>query len=233
MSVVAIVPAAGAGRRFGRGTPKAFVRLQGKPLLAHTLRVLQESPSVRWIVPVVRPEDLGRVRALLQRYHITKALPPCAGGPSREASVARGVAAAPRGARFVLVHDGARPCATPRLVEATIRAARREGAVACALPASVTVKTASRAGRVLKTLDRSRLWFLQTPQVFRRAWFEQALRRGQGRLAAFPDDAAVVEAAGRPVRLVAGDPVNIKVTTPEDVVMAAAVLTRRNGHGRR
>ena len=218
------MPAAGAGTRLGAAAGKAFVPLAGVPLLAHTLRALQASPSVGWIVLVVRKGEQARARALLKRHRITKALPPRAGGTSRAESVARGFAAVPPEAGWVLIHDGARPCVSPSLIEQAIRAAKRHGAVACGLPASLTVKAADVRGRVRATLDRERLWFVQTPQVFRRAWFAASLERVNGTLHRFPDDAAVVEAAGFAVRMVPGDPLNLKVTTKEDLLFADAIL---------
>lgn len=225
--VAAIVPAAGAGRRFGTATRKPFVRLRGAPLLAHTLRALQDAPDIGWIIVVVRAGDEQPVEQLLARGRISKALAPCRGGASRAESVAKGLACVPPQARWVLVHDGARPCVSGRLIHEVVRAAKRWGAVACGLPASVTVKAADAAGRVQRTIPRETLWLIQTPQVFRRDWFAAALARTNGRLAQFPDDAAIVEAAGFPVRVVPGDPLNMKVTTQDDALLAGAILARR------
>lgn len=227
MSVAAIIPAAGDGRRFGGRTGKPFAALRRQPLLAYTLRALQRSPSVRWIVLVVRPQDRRRAQRMIARYRITKALAPCLGGPSRAASVAKGFAALPPDARWVLVHDAARPCVSPRLVQQAVRAARRHGAVACGLPASLTVKAVDANRGVRLTLDREALWFVQTPQVFRRDWFAQALARTNGDLAQFPDDAAIMESAGFPVRMIPGDPLNLKVTTRDDLLLAEAILGKR------
>ena len=242
-NVAAVVPAAGAGSRLGASVSKPFVPLAGVPLLAHALKALQASPSIGWIVLVVREGERSRAQALLKRHRITKALPPCRGGSSRAESVARGFAAVPPEAGWVLVHDGARPCVRPRLIEQSVRAAKRHGAVACGLPASLTVKTADARGRERSTLDRERLWFVQTPQVFRREWFAASLGRAclpcrsgvggarrrqvNGRLQRFPDDAAVVESAGFSVRMIPGDPLNLKVTTREDLLFAEAVFRRR------
>ena len=228
--VAAIIPAAGASRRVGGPTGKLWLPLHGRPLILHTLRVLQESPTVRWIVLVVRPADRSRMQQLVRRHGITKTLPLCLGGASRAESVARGFSAVPPEAGWVLVHDGARPCLTRRLVEDAVRGARRHGAVACGLPASLTVKAVDEQSQVRVTLDREHLWFVQTPQVFRRDWFAEALARADGTLARHPDDAAVMEAAGFPVRMVPGDPLNVKLTTKDDLLLAGAILASRNGH---
>ena len=228
-SVAAIVPAAGAGKRFGGRTQKALIQLNGRPLLIHALTALQRTPAIRWILVVVRKGDEARAQALLRRHAITKALPVCVGGSSRAESVARGFAQLPRTARWILVHDAARPCVSRRLIERAVRAAARDGAVACGLPAALTVKAVDEHQRVRLTLDRAQLWFLQTPQVFRRDWFASALAQADHALVQFPDDASIVEAAGFPVRMIPGDPWNIKVTTKDDLFLAKAILEQRQG----
>lgn len=222
--VAAIVPAAGLGARFGGPTRKPFTAVGKHPLLAHTLRALERSAAVRWIVVVVRPEECARAQRLLVRYRIRKAMLVSPGGASRAGSVARGFAHLPRGARWVLVHDGARPCVSAALIDRTVREAKRWGAAACGLPASLTVKSVDARGWVRATLRRDALWLAQTPQVFRRALFAKALARTRRRWDTFPDDASIVEAAGGRVRMVMGDPLNLKVTTPNDVVLAGAIL---------
>ncbi len=224
----AIVPAAGKGKRFGGRVRKPYVLLDGWPVLVQTLRALDACSSIRWIVPVVEPGAASRVQRLLARAGIRKALPLCVGGASRTESVARGFAQVPKAARWVLVHDGARPCVTSTLIEQAIQAARRFGAVACGLPSAVTVKAADDRHTVRLTLDRERLWLMQTPQVFRRDWFAQALSQADHRLSEFPDDAALFESAGYSVRLIPGDPLNLKVTTKDDLLLAEAILQRRS-----
>lgn len=226
MDVAAIVPAAGAGRRLQAGTRKPFVVVNGQPLLVHALRILQQHAAVRWIILAVRSEDRSRVDRLVSRYRITKALAPCLGGPSRAASVAKALAAVPQAAKWILVHDAARPCLSAQLLSRALRAATRYGAVACGLPATLTVKAVDQHQQVRLTLDRDRLWLLQTPQVFRRDWFEQAIAQADHQLEGFSDDAALLEAAGFPVRLIPGDPLNVKVTTTDDLFLAEAILRK-------
>ena len=208
--------------------PKPFVPLRGRPLLLHAVVALQRCSAVRWIVVVVAENARARVAQLLRRHGVTKALSPCAGGSSRAESVARGFAALPPEASWVLIHDGARPCVEAPLVARAIGMAKRVGAVTVGLPASLTVKAVDERRVVRVTLDREPLWLAQTPQVFRRDWFAQALGQANGRLEGFPDDAAVVEAAGFPVRMIPGDPFNIKVTTRADLWLAEAILRQRN-----
>jgi len=227
MDVAAIVPAAGSGRRFGQQASKVLMRVHGHPLLLHGLLALQASASIRWIIPVVRRQDRPRIETLLKRYRITKACAPCDGGSSRADSVRRGLAAVPREARWVLIHDGARPCVTEALIRRVVREAKTHGAAACGLPAAATIKAVDADQQVRLTLDRESLWLVQTPQMFDRAWLDTALQTVHQRLEPFPDDAAVVEAAGFGVRMVTGDALNIKVTTRDDLLLAGAILERR------
>jgi len=148
--------------------------------------------------------------------------------------MARGIEALPSEAALVLVHDGARPCVTVEVIESTIAQARRDGAAASGLPAWLTVKAVDAQDLARLTLDRDRLWFVHTPQVGRRAWFADAIGRlraqasaGRDPFAQFSDDVSMLEWAGYPVRMVAGDPWNLKVTTPEDVVLVEAILAAR------
>jgi 2-C-methyl-D-erythritol 4-phosphate cytidylyltransferase len=149
--------------------------------------------------------------------------------------VAAGIEALPSGAALALVHDGARPCITVESIESTIAEARRTGAAVAGLPAWLTVKAVDAQDAVRLTLDRDRLWFAHTPQVGRREWFIEAigrLRAASEAFAQFPDDAAMLEWAGFPVRMVPGDPWNLKVTTPDDVVLVEAILSARGAQSR-
>lgn len=220
------MPAAGLGQRLGAGQHKALIPLRGRPLVVHALEVLQGVPAIRWVVVAAHSRDRERLQDVVRRRRLSK-VTVVDGGASRAESVARGIAALPPQARWVLVHDGARPCLSRRLVEATLQAARRFGAAAAGVPAGLTVKTADAAGFARLTLDRESLWLMQTPQAFRRDWAEEALSRVNGRLAAFPDDAALLEWAGFPVKMVPGDAWNLKVTTPEDLVFANTILSAK------
>lgn len=229
MHVTAVVVAGGVGKRLKTKIRKSFVRLAGRPMLGWVLRALERSPSVREIVIVTHWRDLAAARQLARRERTLKVAAVVPGGDSRMASVACGLKAVPARAKWVLVHDAARPLVTPQIIETTIKAARRAKAAIAAVPVVPTLKQA-RGAWVEKTLDRNRLWAVQTPQVFERGLLEEAHRRARqvpaGRANGFSatDDAALVEAMGRPVRIVPGSERNIKVTTPEDLIVAEALL---------
>ncbi len=223
-----VVPAAGRGERLGGRMAKAFVPLAGRPLVCHTLAAFQRVPAVSSVVLVVRSVDQARMQQLVRRGRFTKVCAIVAGGSSRAVSVTRGVAALPAQVRWVLVHDAARPCVRAQLITAVIQYAKRFGAVACGLRSPVTVKAVDEQDQVRLTLDRESLWLSQTPQAFRRDWFADALTKVNGTLEGFPDDVAILEWAGFPVRMVPGDPLNIKVTTPEDLLLVETILRSRH-----
>jgi 2-C-methyl-D-erythritol 4-phosphate cytidylyltransferase len=208
VSVVGIVPAGGSGERLGADRPKAFVVCAGRPLIDWSLDVLR--PLCERVVVAAPPEHLreGWVE----------------GGPSRSASVRNALAAAPE-ATTVVVHDAARPLVQRELVERCIAALEPgvDGAIAAARMTD-TVKEAASDYRVLRTLDRSVLWAIQTPQVFRADVLRRALERDEMALAAATDDASLVEDLGGTVMVVEAPPENIKVTRETDLRMVEALL---------
>jgi len=223
VSVAAIVVAGGTGTRLKTKVHKSFVRLAGRPMLAWVLAALERSPSVRDIVIVAHRGDLSAARRLARNERCRKVSAVVPGGDSRKASVGCGLQAVPARTRWVLVHDAARPLVTPEIIRACVRAARSAGAAIAAVPVVPTIKQC-KAGWVVKTLDRKQLWAVQTPQVFERKLLERAHRRGMRNGFAATDDATLVEALGRRVRIVPGSERNLKVTTPEDLVIAQALL---------
>jgi 2-C-methyl-D-erythritol 4-phosphate cytidylyltransferase len=207
VTVVGIVPAGGSGERLGADRPKAFVVCAGRPLVEWSIEVLS---AVCDRVIVAAPADHLRPGWV-------------EGGPSRSASVRNALDAAPE-ARTVVVHDAARPLVTRELVESCIAALMGvDGAIAAA-PVTDTIKQAYPDGTVERTLDRSRLWAVQTPQVFRADTLRRALAVDDERLAAATDDASLVEAAGGSVRVVEASPENLKVTTDLDLLAAERLL---------
>ena len=214
----AIIVAAGSGTRMA-GADKLFTEVAGQPLLAHAIAPFQECASIERIVLVMASLNLKRGRDLVERYGFTKATALVKGGERRQDSVRLGLEAL-GGCDYVAVHDGARPLVTPELIARGLEAARETGAAAPALPIADTVKEAGPNGIVLRTLDRSRLWAVQTPQVFR---YDLLLRAHREITADVTDDAAMVEALGEPVRLFEGSRANIKVTTVEDLTLIKAL----------
>src|SRR6266542_6476674 len=214
----AIIVAAGSGTRMA-GDDKLFTEIAGRPLLAHAIAPFQECASIDRIVLVMAPLNLKRGRELVERYGFTKATALVKGGERRQDSVRLGLEALGE-CEYVAVHDGARPLVTLELIERGLHAARETGAAAPAIPIADTVKEAGPDGIVLRTVDRSRLWAVQTPQVFR---YDLILRAHHEVSEDVTDDAAMVEALGERVRLFEGSRANLKVTTAGDIKLVAAL----------
>lgn len=226
--VAAVVVAAGQGVRAGGALPKQFRRIAGETLLEHALSAFAEAPKVAFVQPVIRPEDLALVRTLTSGMNI---LAPVSGGPTRQASVRAGLEALlPRSPDIVLIHDAARPFASANLIARAIEAAEKTGAAIPALPVTDTVKRVDQAGTVEATLDRNSIRLVQTPQAFAFPALLEAHQRAaaQGRND-FTDDAALAEWAGMKVSVFAGEPGNIKLTTPEDFARAEAIQSAALG----
>ena len=222
MRVAAIVAAGGRGARVGGDVPKQFRRIGARTVLEHAVLPFARSERVTEVVVVLPPAPPGEVAAALRA--LDPALRIAAGGARRQDSVAAGLAQVSAGADIVLVHDGARPFCSGGLIARTVDAAAAWGAAVPALEASDTVKGVRRDGEALfvrATLPRDRVRLAQTPQAFRREVLAAAVALGQAGADA-TDEAALAERAGHPVRIVAGDPGNIKITTPEDLTRAAA-----------
>lgn len=219
--VSAVIVAAGRSSRMG--APKQLLPLAGVPVLARTLLAFEAAPSVAELVVVAREQDIPRFESLGQQYGIQKPLRFVAGGETRQQSVANGVAAC-RQEGLVAIHDGARPLIAPETIEAVIQAAVEHGAAAAAVPMKDTVKVADKQGWIDHTPDRSRLWAVQTPQVFDIRRFAQALQQAGRAGLDFTDDCQLFEQAGYPVKLVEGRYSNLKITTPEDLALAEGLL---------
>ena len=230
-----IVPAAGVGRRLGLGKNKAFATVGGLPLLVRCLRMLGRAGLVRRAVVVTGSAEQEETRQLLAAYGAScfpgLDIVVTAGGKERQDSVANGLALVMERAGFVAVHDGARPFAGTEVFARTLALAERTGAAIAAVPVKDTVKVAGPDGCVAATPDRATLRAAQTPQIFevnllRRAYALLAERRAAGRLLAVTDDASLVEALGHPVALAEGSYDNIKITTPEDLLLAEEIAKR-------
>jgi 2-C-methyl-D-erythritol 4-phosphate cytidylyltransferase len=222
--VAAIVPAGGVGKRLGAKGHKSFVKLAGEPMLAWTLRVLDATREISQIILVVHPDDLSAAKRLVMAKRFRKVSRIVPGGDTRMQSVACGLAALDAETEWVLVHDAARPLITVDLVRAVVRGGIRFGSAISAVPVIPTIKEVDK-GAVVATLDRTRLWDVQTPQVFRRDLLEEAHIAGRAEGIEATDDSMLVERLGRRrVRIVMGSHRNLKVTTPEDLAIAEALI---------
>ncbi len=220
---VALIVAAGRGERLGSGRPKALVSLAGKPMLEWSVGALQAVPSVQRIVVALPPDELGAA---------PKGTTAVAGGEVRSQSVREALGASGDGDP-VIVHDAARPLATSELFERALAQleSSRADAVIAATPVADTIKEVGGDGRtVSRTLDRARLWAVQTPQVFLRGPLERVLAEASDELlAAATDDAWLIEQAGGSVQVIDAGPENLKVTTRTDLRLAELLLEERRG----
>lgn len=225
----ALVAAAGSSSRMG-GVNKLLEPLDGIPVLARTLTALQLAEQVDEIVVATREEDLVEISQLCRTYGISKCTKVIRGGDSRVHSVLLAALEASPEASLLAVQDGARPLATPELIDRVIAAAGRCGAAAPAVPVKDTVKVVRDGGAVAQTLVRESLRAVQTPQVFEADLLKAALQSAVDKGTAVTDDCSAVEQLGKVVFLVEGDEANIKITTPIDLTLAEAILqARENG----
>lgn len=220
-TVGAVIAAAGSSSRMG-GRDKLAEPLDGIPVILRTLAAVEAVPEIREIVVVTREDRVEEYRRLLGQCSRLRAVVP--GGSTRQESVRNGVRALSPDCTLAAIHDGARPLVTPEVFARCIEAARSCGAATAAVPVKDTIKLADEAGRVLDTPDRSRLWAVQTPQIFDRERYLRAAEEAERRGLSCTDDCQLFEAVGWEVQLVMGDYRNLKLTTPEDFLAAGAYL---------
>jgi len=226
MKVIALVPAAGIGKRMGAQINKQYLLLAGKPIVAHTLKALEDAPFIDEIYVIVPEAEIPYCREhVVERYDLTKVRGIVAGGAERQNSVMNGLRAL-TGADvddLVLIHDGVRPFISLPVLEKSVETAREKGGALVAVPVKDTVKIVVD-GIVRETPLRETLWLAQTPQTFRYSIIMAAHEIAAAERYLGTDDASLVEWMGKDVHIVLGDYRNIKITTPEDLVMAEAFL---------
>ncbi len=222
MKTTAVILAAGNSTRMG--FPKQTALLNGKPVILHTLIAFEKAASVDNILLVTRAEDVKPFEQLCQENGITKLYAVCEGGATRQQSAEKSIAALPADTAFIAVQDGARPLITPALIDETVAAAKEHGAAAAAVRVKDTIKVASNNGFISATPDRDTLWQVQTPQVFALEKYKKALASAVEATVSLTDDCQLFERLGLPVKLVEGNYQNLKITTPEDLTIAAALL---------
>lgn len=205
------------------GVDKIFASLWGKPLLAHSVDVFQGCPAIDQVVIVLSQDKVEAGRRLVREYNWSKVIEVCPGGVRRQDSVREGLKRL-SGCQWVVIHDGARPCLGVDLIERGLEQARESGAAIAAIPVKDTIKVVSPDAFVEETPLRHSLWAVQTPQVFRFDIIDEAHRKAQGEVT---DDATLVEQLGYRVKVYPGSDTNIKVTSPEDLALAEAILKSR------
>lgn len=218
--------AAGRGTRVGGDVPKQFLELAGAPVLLHAIRPFVSHPDICQVVVVLSPTDAADPPPWLAA-HVGELLAVVAGGDERSASVAAGLAALGSACRIVLVHDGARPFPPRTVIDEGIAIARNGHGAVPAIPVGDTIKRADEYGQVLTTVARDGLWRAQTPQVFPREVLVRAHAAAQAEGLCATDDAGLVERIGERIQLIPGSPRNVKITTPDDVLMARWLAAQR------
>ena len=231
MRVAAIIAAAGLGVRMQQDTPKTYLQLAGKPILIHTLEVFERVSEVHEVLVVVHPEDLEFCQEeVIDPYPLKKVLRLVPGGKERQDSVYNALKVLWKKEDeldVVLVHDGVRPLVSPAQVRQVVTAARRYGGAILGVPCQDTLKRVNSRKEIIATVDRRELWQVQTPQAFRAALLWRAYQQAMERSFYATDEAALVEAMGETVVVVPSSPLNLKITTPDDLKMAEAILSLR------
>lgn len=227
-NIVAVVPAAGLGKRLGPGTNKPFLSLLDKPIIIWTLEALSSVSEISEIIPVFRESDMESGIALCERYKLSKVKRIAPGGKERQDSVYNGLRLLQSDTGIVVIHDGARPLIESSLVKQAIADIEGFDGVIAGVPVKDTIKEVENT-IVKKTIKRGSLWSIQTPQVFRYGSIMDAYARAMEEGFYSTDDSALMERTGCRIRLVIGSYNNIKVTTPDDIPVAEMLLRKRAG----
>ncbi len=215
----------------GTGTPKQFVCLAGIPLLVHTVRAFEQVAEISAIIVAVPMDYLPLTRQLVAQYGLAK-VKVVAGGALRQDSVQAGLAQVPPECDFVAVHDGARPLISPALIRACLAAAQKTGAAMAAIPVKDTIKEVAADQTIVRTIDRKTLWQAQTPQVVRTATLKQAFAAAAEKSFIGTDEASFLELIKVPMSVVEGSEQNIKITRPDDLLIAEAILMKKEQPGK-
>lgn len=225
--VTAIVLAAGRSTRMGGGTNKQFIELLGKPLLYYSLTAFEQAPSVEAVVLVRPPDYAEQAEHIVRSYNFTKVVSFADGGVERQNSVWNGLQRCEPATEIVSVHDGARPLVATELIEATIQSAREHGTGIASTKIVDTLKEADEQRQILRTVDRTRIWSVQTPQTVRLDLLRKGYQKVFEMNLIVTDESAAVKTLGEPVQLVEWPELNFKITTPADLALAEALLRQR------
>ena len=231
--IVVIVPAAGLGKRFDSSVRKTFATLDGIPLLAHTLKRLNREPLITDIIPVLRGQDTKTGLEIAEKHKLDKVRWIAAGGPERQDSIYNGMrlleemggGVAPD--TLILVHDGARPVIPKGTIHRLISAVEGIDGAAPGVPAKETLKSVDQDGIITSTVDREKIRAIQTPQIFPFSVLKKAYEKAFKDGFYGTDDAALVERIGGKIKIIPGSPLNIKVTTPEDLHLVEYIIANQ------
>lgn len=228
MAYQVIIPAAGQGKRMGAGRNKILLEIDKQPIFIHTLRIFELDENCEGIYLAINPQDEKEMKELLNEYHISKVIALAPGGKERQHSIYNALKCVKQEG-IILVHDAARPFIGKRHLDLLVKAAEKNGAAILAVPVKDTVKKA--AGNIVtETVERSSLWAVQTPQAFRFSILMNAYEKAFADHFLGTDDASLVERIGQDVMIVEGNYDNIKLTTPEDLYFAEAIIRKRMGN---
>ncbi|MDA1478181.1 2-C-methyl-D-erythritol 4-phosphate cytidylyltransferase [Bacillus changyiensis] len=230
MDYQVIIPAAGQGKRMKAGKNKLFIKAKGTSVIIHTLKVFEHHNACKRIILVINENEYDEFNSLLNEYHFITPIKIVTGGSERQHSVMQGIQAVGKEG-IVLVHDGARPFIKQEHIEQLVKKANETGAAIVAVPVKDTIKRV-QDDEITGTIERSSLWAAQTPQAFRLSILMNAHLKAEATGFFGTDDASLVEEAGGKVAIIQGDYQNIKLTTPDDLLVAEAILEaeRRNEH---
>jgi 2-C-methyl-D-erythritol 4-phosphate cytidylyltransferase len=228
MNVAALIAAAGSGKRMGTGEKKPYLTLDGKPILAHTLSAFERCPLIDEVVLIVSKGDVRYAKvSIVQAFRCKKVGKVVEGGVRRQDSVWEGIKTLKGSYSLVMVHDGVRPFVSQEILENSIRETIHYGATVTAVPVKDTIKVVSKQAKVIETIDRSRVWAVQTPQTFKSDIVVMAYEKAFEDGFYGTDDSSLVERLGIKVKIIPGSYDNIKITTPSDLALGEAILKKQ------
>lgn len=230
MKTVALIPAGGAGKRLKAQKAKQYLLLDHLPVLVHTLKVFQQAEIIDEMILILPPDDVASAqKQLINKYGLIKITTVVAGGKERQDSVRNGLAAITGECGIVAIHDAVRPFVTQDMIFQVVAAAKIIGAASIGVKAKDTIKEVKKDNMVAATIPRKNLWLTQTPQAFKFGLLKKAYKAAYDKKFYGTDDASLVERIGKKVKMIEGSYENIKITTPEDLIMAQALMKNKSG----
>lgn len=227
MFVSVIIAAAGNSTRYGTGKSKQFLILDNTPVLIKSIQAFEEIDDVKEIIITARKQDFDIIEDFIAQYGVRKVKHIVEGGATRQDSIYAAVEKVDEEADLIAVHDGARPLIKRKVIESVIQKADEVDAAACAVPVKDTIKIIDSSGKIVTTPERASLRAVQTPQIFRFSLYKEAIEKAVSDGKQYTDDCQLVESMGYPIYLVDGDYENIKITTPDDLLVAEKFLSER------